>query len=91
MSNSNADFQAEVKEQDKWRDYICEELRKGGVRMDEIQTNLAANTKLTSEMLEIFAACKGGLKVLGWLGKLIVWVGGIAGGIAGIILLLQRK
>ena len=38
----------------------------------------------TCELLEILNACKGGLKVLGWFGAALKWVGGIAAAIAGI-------
>lgn len=56
---------------------INERLETGDVRMAAIEVDLAANTKATQdlaarvqEILDFFDAMKGGLKVLGWLGKL---------------------
>lgn len=49
----------------------------GDAIMSDIKTDLAANTKATEdlgnnvhEIVEVFAAMKSGIKVLGWLGKL---------------------
>lgn len=53
--------------------------------MDCLEAGLNANTELTqriredtSELVEMFKALKGGLKVLGWFGTMAKWVGGIA-------------
>lgn len=55
-------------------------------RVTSIEQGLAENTKATlegnrdaREILELFQAVKGGMKVLGWLGNALRWVGIVAG------------
>lgn len=56
---------------------LRERLDAGDARMTRIEGGLEANTKLTqqlasntAEIVEFFAAMKGALKVLNWIGKL---------------------
>ena len=46
--------------------------------MDALRKELASNTALTTEIRELLAAVRGGMKVLGWLGNGVKWIGGIA-------------
>lgn len=64
---------------------VAHQLLAGSERMDAMQAEIKANTALTlalktdtSELLEILNAGKGGLKVLGWIGTVVKWVGGMA-------------
>lgn len=75
----------EHRSQDEWRAYVANELLLGGQRMDAMQADIQTNTELTgtlndgmSELLGILNAGKGGLKVLGWIGTVAKWLGGIA-------------
>lgn len=46
---------------------------------DRIQDKTLADIKEdTTEMLDIFRSAKGSFKVIGWIGKGICWIGGIA-------------
>lgn len=51
-------------------------------RMDTMQRELTANTEVTTEVRELLSAAKGGLKVIGGIGAVAKWVGGI--GAAGV-------
>ena len=51
-------------------------------RLGRMTETLGENTAMTSELLDIFKAVKGGFKVLGWLGTAAKWVGGICAAIA---------
>ena len=53
-------------------------------RMDNMQRELTANTEVTTEVRELLSAAKGGLKVIGGIGTIAKWIGGI--GAAGISL-----
>lgn len=64
---------------------IDKRLDRGGERMDHIEEALRANTAATldgnrdaREVLEIFQAVKGGIKVLGWIGGVARWAAPIA-------------
>ena len=54
------------------------------VRMDTMQRELTANTEVTTEVRELLSAAKGGLKVIGGIGTVAKWIGGI--GAAGVSL-----
>lgn len=51
-------------------------------RMDTMQRELTANTEVTTEVRELLSAAKGGLKVIGGIGTIAKWIGGI--GAAGV-------
>jgi hypothetical protein len=75
----------------EWRKHVCERLREGSARMDCLETGLGANTALTqkisedtTDLVEMFKALKGGLKVLGWFGTVAKWIGGIAVAVASV-------
>ena len=53
-------------------------LDAGARRMNAMQTELTANTAVTTEMRDILDAVRSGLQVLGALGKLAVWIGKLA-------------
>ena len=59
-------------------------LSVGTDRMVSINAELAANTAVTNDVRAILAAAKGAFTVLGWLGVVIKWVGGIATAVAAI-------
>lgn len=42
-------------------------------RLKRLEASLEENSSMTSELLEIFKAVKGGFKVLGWLGTALKW------------------
>lgn len=59
--------------------------------MNCLEKGLNDNTVLTkkidentNEMVEMFKAMKGGLKVLGWFGTVAKWIGGIAVAVASV-------
>ena len=54
------------------------QLNAGAKRMDQMQTELAKNTVVTTEVRDFLAAVRGGFKVLGWLGGLVKWAAPIA-------------
>jgi hypothetical protein len=77
-------------------DYLEQALAEGKQRMDRMEVEMQENTvmttdlkKDTSEVLEILAAVKGGLKVLGGLGQIIKWAGMVAAGVAAILALVK--
>lgn len=81
---------------EEWQTHVANQLRAGSVRMDAMQADIQANTALTSalksdtsELLDILSAGKGGLKVLGWIGAVFKWVGGMAAAGAAIYAFLQ--
>lgn len=66
-------------------------------RVSSIEDALKSNTKLTQamvedtrELLELFRAAKGGLKVVGWLGEGLKWAGIIAAALTSIWLALHQ-
>lgn len=70
---------------DLWRANICRQLKEGAARMDAMQVEIEANTQVTlalkddtGELLDILNACRGGLKVLGWIGTAAKWLAGVA-------------
>lgn len=56
----------------------------GTDRMDTMNAELAANTVVTHEVRGILVAAKGAFTVLGWIGLVVKWVGGIATALAAI-------
>lgn len=57
---------------------IQRQLSAGDTRMSSMSAELVANTATTTEVRDLLAALKGGMKVLEWLGKAARWAGGIA-------------
>ena len=58
----------------------------------ELKNNTAVTAQIkerTEDLIGFFEAAKGGLKVLGWLGTAIKWLGGIAAACVGIYALVQ--
>lgn len=58
-------------------------------RLEQIERNLAANTAMTTsssesikEILDLMIAGKGGIKMLGWLGRFLKWTAGVVGACA---------
>lgn len=70
-------------------DDIYERLEKGDKRMTHIESTLADNTAATMEARDILVAAKGAFKVLGWLGVVFKWVGGIASAVTALYVLLH--
>lgn len=60
------------------------ELKKELEEFKGIQIEINRNTAMTQELLDLFQSVRGGFKVLGWLGNLAKWVGGLAAGCYGI-------
>ena len=69
-------------------DDIYERLEKGDKRMTHIESSITANTEATMEARDILVAAKGAFKVLGWLGVVFKWVGGIASAVTAIYVLM---
>ena len=63
---------------------IKKRLDVGADRMDGMQDELTRNTEVTTEVREILSAVRSGLKVLGGLGTLAMWVGKLAAAAAAI-------
>lgn len=57
---------------------IEERLDEGSKRMNSFETSMKMNNEMTGEIHAMFVAGKGGLKVLGWLGSIVRWLGMIA-------------
>ena len=88
-----------MRRQQALMDYVSRAFDASQVRMDCIETNLAANTEATKknteisethrdetqEMIEVFNSLKGGFKVLEWIGTAGKIVAGIVGGIGALI------
>lgn len=54
-------------------------------RLRDIETELAANTKVTTEVREVLDTFKGGMRMLGWMGIAAKWIAGIAAAIGAVI------
>lgn len=63
---------------------INHRLDAGAHRMNAMQTELTANTAVTSEVRDILDAAHSGLRVLGGLGKFAAWLGKLAAGAVAI-------
>lgn len=48
-------------------------------RLRQLEQQLSDNTTITSEVRDLLQAAKAGMKVLGWLGAVAKWCGGVAG------------
>ena len=59
-------------------DKAIKELQDANQRQDEKLDRIERNT---SVLIDIFKAGRGTLKTAGWVGKFIVWIGGIASAI----------
>lgn len=57
---------------------IYDRLDTGSKRMDMLEEAIAHNTAATVEARDILVAAKGAFKVLGWIGVIAKWAGGIA-------------
>lgn len=58
-------------------------------RVAAMEQSLAHNTDMTSELLGVVVAVKGGLKVLAWLGMAAKWCSYIAAGAVAVYTLAQ--
>lgn len=63
---------------------LDERLSDGDRRMQDIEDELAKNTKLTARVHDFLEGADAGLKVLGWLGSALKWLAPIATSIAGL-------
>lgn len=57
---------------------IYDRLDTGSARMDSLEAAIKLNTDATMEARDILVAAKGAFRVLGWLGVIAKWVGGIS-------------
>lgn len=72
--------------EDQWRSHVKEQFQRGHKRMDAMQEGHDTLSKVVGELnetskefLEVFKAGKGGLKVLGWAGECLKWIGIVVG------------
>lgn len=65
-----------------WRHQVDEQLQDLGRQMQ-------TNTQITAEVREILDAVRGGIKVLGWLGRLAKWATPIVGFGAAVVALVS--
>jgi len=65
-------------------------LKEELVEFKLIQVEIVRNTEMTQELLTLFQSVRGGFRVLGWLGNLAKWVGGLAAGCYGIYTYWQK-
>jgi hypothetical protein len=65
-------------------DAIEQRLQRGSEHMALIDGAIAENTTLTREVRDVLDAFKGGMKVLGWLGTGMGWLGKIAAAVVAI-------
>lgn len=57
-------------------------LDRGSERMDDMQAELTANTTVTTEVRDLLATARSGIKVLGWIGNAGLWLVKAAGVLA---------
>lgn len=62
----------------EWIALIEQRLKNGDERMGRIEAELTRNTEATTEVLDLLTAAKGAFRVLGGLGAVARWLGGIA-------------
>lgn len=67
-----------------WMAAIDERLANGDARMGKIEAELTRNTEATEEVRDLLAAAKGAFRVLGGIGAVARWVGGIAAAIVAL-------
>jgi len=65
-------------------------LARGDERMGAIETELRANTEITSQVRDLLEVARGGLRALGWLGVGAKWVAGLAGAAVAIWHAIQK-
>lgn len=63
---------------------VQRQLANGDQRMTSIETELRANTVLTTEVREILAFARAGLRVIGALGTAVQWLAKIAAAAAAL-------
>ena len=59
-------------------------------RFAAVERKLDALGSDTQELLDLFRAAKGGLKVMGWVGGLLKWTAAIAASCAAIYAFIQN-
>lgn len=59
-------------------DGMSDDIEQIRERLGAIEDELRANSEATRQVLEIFQAVRGGIKVLGWLGTAARWITGMA-------------
>lgn len=74
-----------------WRKCVTDRLNDGSAKMKDLETSVKQIQSDTGELVEIFKAVKGGLKVLQALGTIVKWGSTIAVAVGGIVALLQGK
>ncbi len=82
------DLRAQVTELTALNHRSIAERQAINTRMTAIEQTLGRNTDMTSELLDVISAVRGGFKVLGWLGTGAKWIGGIAAAATAIWVLI---
>lgn len=66
-------------------------------RVTTIERAVKENTAITaaiatdtSELLALFTAAKGGLKVMGWMGGVVKWIAAIGAAVVGLYVAIQQ-
>ena len=75
---SDAGTAARLAAIDRRLDRGSKKMQEQADAIDAMRSELAANTTITAEVRELLALGRNGLKVLGWLGAVIKWAGGLA-------------
>lgn len=79
----------------EFRSMVSQQFRAGGERMTKLEeatehnseriesaiNEIRAQRNDTAEMIELFQAMKGGMKVLGWIGLFAKWAAAIGAGL----------
>ncbi|WP_298235923.1 hypothetical protein [uncultured Azohydromonas sp.] len=66
-------------------DAIEQRLRRGADRIAALENGLATNTQLTTEIRELLEFGRNGLRLLGHLGVVMRWAGGIAAAVSAMV------
>ncbi len=64
-------------------------LQRGTSKMADVERELLVNSSTTTEVREILATARGGLRLLGFIGVAVKWATIIAGGITALVVLWQ--
>ena len=56
----------------------------------ELSGKIDTNTGLTQEIVDIFSALKGGIRVIGWVGNLAKWTSGVAVAVGAIYVFWKK-
>lgn len=71
-----------------FRSYVAYALKAGEERMSRMEEAISANStqskathERTDEMVQMFEAMKGGLKVFAWIGNGLKWTAGVLGAV----------